>query len=100
MDDPILTTVSAAAVAAILTNLFKLAWAAAPSWALVAVAVAAGVGSSILVSVANGATLDAQAIAGMAVQGLIAAAGAAGIDQTSQRANIQRRAVRREAAQP
>lgn len=94
-DDPVLVTISAAAVAAVLTNLFKLAWPAAPSMALAAVALLAGIGSSVLVGLANGALLDTQAIASMIIQGILAAAGAAGLDRTSAAA-----AAKREEARP
>jgi hypothetical protein len=90
MDGLILETVSATAIASLLTNLFKLAWPAAPSVALVVVALVVGIGSSILVGVANGAVLDGQVVAQMVVQGIIAAGGAAGLDRTSQAASEKR----------
>jgi len=88
--NPVLETVSAAAVATLLTNLFKLAWPTAPAWALVTVALLVGIGSSILVSLQGGTALTPQTLAGMMLQGIIAAGGAAGIDSTSQAANTKR----------
>jgi hypothetical protein len=93
MEDPILVTVSAGAVSTILTNLYKMAMPTAPSWALVLMALFIGVWSAVLVGLANGAVLDIQTIAGMILQGTIAAGGAAGIDQISKTASAKREAA-------
>lgn len=88
--DPIGTTVSATAVASLLTNLFKLAWSDAPAWALVVVALLVGIGSAVLVSLYGGEVLTAQTIAGMVLQGIVAAGAAAGLDRTSAAAAAKR----------
>jgi hypothetical protein len=87
---PIVETASSAAVATLLTNLFKLAWPSAPGWALVMVALLVGVGASLLVGVAGGAQLTPQVLAGLVLQGTIAAGGAAGLDSASQAAAAKR----------
>lgn len=91
--DTVLTTGSAAALASLLVNLFKLALPAAPSWALVAVALAAGIGAELLVALGSGVVLDAPALATHIVLGIFAAGAAAGLDRTAVAAAAKREAA-------
>lgn len=91
--DTVLTTGSAAALASLLVNLFKLALPSAPSWALVAVALAAGIGAELLVALGSGVVLDAPAAATHIVLGIFAAGAAAGLDRTAVAAAAKREAA-------
>lgn len=96
--DSIVEIGSAATVAALVVALFKLAWPTSPSWALVLAAVVGGIGSSFLVAAAGGeAVWGLQAIAGTALQGIFAAAAAAGVTRTDARANVVRADAQRDA---
>jgi ABC-type amino acid transport system permease subunit len=91
--DTVLTTGSAAALASLLVNLFKLGLPAAPAWALVGVALGAGIGAELLVALANGVVLDAQALALHIALGIFAAGAAAGLDRTAVAAAAKREAA-------
>lgn len=94
--NPILETGSAAALSALLTSLFKFAWPSAPSWALIVFALAIGIASTMVVSLAAGEVLTTQTIATNVIQGIIAAGGAAGIDRTGTAAQARREQALRE----
>jgi hypothetical protein len=95
--NPIVETTSAATLAALGVALFKMAWATAPSWALVTAALLIGVSASFLVSAAGGDVWTQPVIATTIMQGLFAAAGAAGVSRTDERANIVRTNAQMEA---
>jgi hypothetical protein len=79
--DLILETSTAALAANVLVTLGKLAWPTMPSWALVALALFAGLSTTFLVSLAGGEVLTTQSAAANILQGLFAAATAAGVDR-------------------
>jgi hypothetical protein len=95
--NPIVETTSAATLAALGVALFKMAWATAPSWALVVAALLVGVSASFLVSAAGGDVWTQPAIATTIMQGLLAAATAAGVSRTDERANLVRTNAQTEA---
>lgn len=80
--DPLLDIGAAAVVAGYLVAFYKIAAPAAPSWALVLVSLLSGVGSALLIAVGEGATLTSQVAAQVVVQGVGAAAIAAGLTRT------------------
>lgn len=80
--DPILGTGAAAVVAGYLVAFYKLGAPGAPSWALVLVALLGGVGSAALVGLAEGVVLTQQTLAQIGLQGIGAAAIAAGLTRT------------------
>jgi hypothetical protein len=89
--NPIVETTSAATLAALGVALFKMAWATAPSWALVVAALLIGVSASFLVSAAGGDVWTQPLVATTIMQGLLAAATAAGgVSRTDERANLVR----------
>lgn len=88
--DAIIETGAAATVANILVNLFKLALPGAPSWALVSVAIAAGVLSSGLLTMAGTEPWSQQVVAQTIIQGIIASAAAAGVSRTNTVAEAKR----------
>jgi hypothetical protein len=90
MDNIVMETASAIAIASLLTNLFKMAVPDASSAVLVAVSLVVGVLSSLLFSLAGGGVLTAQTVATMIIQGIFAAGAAAGIDRTAVAAQAKR----------
>ena len=92
--NPIIEAGAATTATTVLVNLFKLAWPAAPSWALVVAALLCGLGTAVLISLSGGEAPTIQGSAGMALQGIFAAAAAAGLDQTGQVANVKRTIAR------
>jgi hypothetical protein len=90
MENVIMETASAIAIASLLTNLFKMAMPDASSAVLVAVSLAVGVLSSLLFSLAGGDVLTTQSVAVMIIQGIFAAGAAAGIDRTAVAAQAKR----------
>lgn len=79
----LLETGTAVTAANIFVSLGKLGWPAMPSWALVLLALASGIGSTFLVSLGLGDVQTGPVIAANVLQGLFAAAGAAGVDRTN-----------------
>jgi len=79
-------TGAAALVCGYLVALFKMAFPNAKTATLVIVAIFSGVLATVLVSVANGSTYDLKDVAQWIIQGVIAAAGAAGLTRTDGRA--------------
>lgn len=77
----IVETGAAATAANILVTLGKSGWPAMPSWVLVLLALASGIGATFLVSMAGGEVLTSQTAAVDILQGLFAAATAAGVDR-------------------
>ncbi len=73
---------SAAVVAGYLVALIKMAWPAAPSSALVGIAIAGGVLASFLVALASGVVIDVSGAAQYVLEGIAAAAAAAGLTRT------------------
>lgn len=88
--DPFIEAGAAAIVAGYLVALWKMAQPTAPSWALVVVSLVAGIGSSFLIAVAEGAVLTAQVGAQIGIQGVAAAAIAAGLTRTDSAAEAKR----------
>jgi hypothetical protein len=96
---PIVEISSIATVTALFVALFKLALPTSPSWGLVIAALVAGVVASFLVSAAGGvASWGLQTIATAVLQGFLAAAAAAGVTRTDERANVVRKGARVRAA--
>lgn len=95
--DAIIDIAAVTTAAAALVNLLKFAYPAAPSWALAIVAIAAGIGLSLLAIVARGDALASQAIAQAIFAGIVAAVTAAGLDRQAITAAAKRQAARLEA---
>ncbi len=90
MENIVMETASAIAIASLLTNLFKMAVPDSSSAMLVAVSLAVGILSSVLFSIAGGEVLNAQSVAVMIIQGIFASGAAAGIDRTAVAAQNKR----------
>lgn len=88
--DPIVEAGAAAMVAGYLVALYKHANPATASWMLVVVALFAGVLSAFLIALAGGVELVAQTAAQTTIQGIIAAAVAAGLTRTDSSAEAKR----------
>jgi len=83
--NPVLQTTSASVPTSYIVSFFKLAVPTANSAAIVVVAVLAGLASSVLVTMMTGGIAATQAgIATVIVQGIFAAAVAAGVTRTDQ----------------
>ena len=89
--DPIVEAGAAAMIAGYLVALYKLAVPTTASWTLVVVAMIAGIASSFLIALAGGMVLDTQNGAQTVIQGIVAAAVAAGLTRTDASAEEQRR---------
>jgi hypothetical protein len=81
-------------------SLLKLGWPAVPSWALVVSAIALGIGASMLVSIGSKAVLSSDVLAVNTIQGILAAAAAAGVDRTGTIAQAKRDAKQEELGPP
>jgi formate-dependent nitrite reductase membrane component NrfD len=88
--DSIIAASSAALVTGYLVELVKLAIPDVPPWLVVVVSLAAGILSAFLIATASGAPLDAAGIATRILEGIAAAAAAAGLTRTMQRADTAR----------
>lgn len=86
----IVETSAASVLTSYLVSLFKLAWPTVPSWALVIAALASGLASALLISLAGGEALTTPVIATNVLQGIGAAAIAAGLTRTDQAAQGKR----------
>lgn len=85
--DFVLTMGTAATAAGLLVALFKMAFPAAGSAAVVAVAVLAGVGLSLLTTLATAPALNRQALATSVVAGIFAAGTAVGLHASNKSAD-------------
>ena len=90
MENIVMETASAIAIASLLTNMAKLGKPDMSSATLVIVSIIAGVVSSVLFSLASGEVLNVQSGAIMVIQGLVAAGAAAGIDRAAVAAQNKR----------
>lgn len=88
--DPIVEAGAAAMIAGYLVAFYKLANPATAAWALVVVALTAGVASAFLIALAGGLVLNTQTGAETAIQGIVAAAIAAGLTRTDNAAEARR----------
>ena len=88
--DPIVEAGAAAMIAGYLVALYKHAQPSTASWSLVVVAIIAGIASAFLIALASGLILNAQTGAQTAIQGIIAAAVAAGLTRTDAAAEAKR----------
>ena len=79
-------TGAAALFTGYLVAMFKLAVPDAKPWILVLVSICSGILGSVLVALSTGAVVDTQLGAQWVIQGVIAAAGAAGLTRTDGRA--------------
>ena len=79
-------TGAAALVCGYLVALFKMAAPNSKTATLVIIAIVSGIFATALVSVANGSTYNLKDVAQWIIQGVIAAAGAAGLTRTDGRA--------------
>lgn len=86
----ILETTACSVVTSYLVSLYKLALPSAPSWALVLCALFAGLVSAALVTMAGTEPITQQTIATTILQGIGAAAIAAGLTRTDQAAEEKR----------
>lgn len=89
----IAVTGAAGLVCGYLVALFKMAAPNSKTATLVIVAIVSGILATVLVSVANGGTYDLKDIAQWVIQGVIAAATAAGLTRTDGRAQEVREAA-------
>lgn len=80
--DSLITVSSSAMVAGYLVEFVKLAWPNVPSWASVLAAVLSGIIAAFLISTAQGDTFTAALIAQRILEGIAAAATAAGLTRT------------------
>ena len=88
--ESVIAASSAALVTGYLVELVKLAVPDVPPWLVVVASLSAGILSSFLIAVSMGAPLDAAGIATRILEGVGAAAAAAGLTRTMQRADIAR----------
>lgn len=88
--DPIVEAGAAAMIAGYLVALYKHAQPMTSSALLVLVAMVSGIASAFLIAVSAGLVLDAQNGAQTAIQGIIAAAIAAGLTRTDGAAEAKR----------
>lgn len=88
--ESVIAASSAALVTGYLVELVKLAVPDIRAWVVVVVSLCAGIASAFLIAVSVGAPLDAAGIATRILEGVGAAAAAAGLTRTMQRADIAR----------
>ena len=88
--ESVIVASSAALVTGYLVELAKLALPDIEPWLVVLVSLTAGVLSAFLIATASGAPLDAAGIATRILEGIAAAAAAAGLTRTMQRADTAR----------
>lgn len=94
--DLFVESAAAAALAGYLVAFFKLGAPASPPWALVMVALCAGILSAVLIFFGEGGTLTAQTGAQVVMQGIGAAAIAAGLTRTDEAGEDKRFEAREE----
>ncbi len=88
--ESVIAASSAALVTGYLVELAKLAVPDIEPWLVVLVSLSAGILSAFLIATASGAPLDAAGIATRILEGVGAAAAAAGLTRTMQRADVAR----------
>lgn len=88
--DPIVEAGAAAMIAGYLVAFAKLAQPNIAAWLLVVTSLAAGISSSFLIALAGGLMLTTQTGAETVIQGIIAAAIAAGLTRTDNAAEAKR----------
>jgi hypothetical protein len=88
--ESIIATGAAAVVTGYLVELLKLALPDIDAAWIVLFSVVAGIGSALLVGVASGQPWEAAAVATRILEGIAAAATAAGLTRTMQRADVAR----------
>jgi hypothetical protein len=90
--ETVIETGAAALFAGYLVAFYKHGAPTAPSWSLVLVALLAGIGGALLAQISTSglASLTDQAIATLVIQGVVAAAGAAGLTRTDLSAEVKR----------
>lgn len=84
---------SAASLAGLIVALFKFGFPSLPSYGVMGISLCAGMGSSFLMSLANGDALTTQQAAQSVVLGFFAAATAAGISRADRSADEKRTVV-------
>jgi uncharacterized membrane protein len=88
--ESVIAASSAALITGYLVELVKLAVPDVPPWLVVLVSLTAGILSAFLIAIASDAPLDTAGIATRIVEGIAAAAAAAGLTRTMQRADLAR----------
>jgi len=88
--ESVIAASSAALITGYLVELVKLAMPDIPPWLVVVVSLCAGIASAFLIAVSVGEALNAAGIATRILEGVGAAAAAAGLTRTMQRADTAR----------
>lgn len=91
MVDPIVEITSAAMLAGFIVAFAKMATPSMSSAALAGVSVAAGIAVSFLIGLQAGVTITTASAAGFIIQGILAAATAAGLTRADERGETKRK---------